>query len=101
MDTERLTKLSESKEFYVTANIEGKLGDEGYFGDAVEKLAKFENLHDYLVERQICIPKELEALRNEGKSKTVKFKELLAQKLINETLLDLLASKGITGGRKI
>jgi hypothetical protein len=87
---ERLTILSENKRFYVTDHIKGKLADDGYYGDAIQKLAKFENLYDYLIARQNSIPKELEILRNEGKIKTVTFRELLSRKMMNAALLTMM-----------
>lgn len=92
---ERLTKQSKEQEFYVTEYIAGKMGDEGYYGEAIEKLAKFENLYDYLLARKISLPEEMEKLRNEGKNKSYKFKEIFAQKLMNEALLALLSAQGL------
>lgn len=87
---ERLTRISSNKDCYVTDAVIGKLGDEGYYGEAIDKLAQFENLYDHLITRQEEIPKELEVLRQEGKSKTVKFRELFFQKLTYENFLILL-----------
>ena len=92
---ERLTILSNDHKTYLTKAIERKLDDEFYYGEAIQKLALFENMHEYLIESQTSIPKELETLRNQGKSKTVTFKELLTQKLINESMLMLLSRYGI------
>lgn len=91
----RFTKLSENKEFYVTDNISGILPDEGYYGEAVDKLAKFENLFDHLTARKKLIPAELENLRAAGKNKTVTFKELLMEKMVNEMMLVQLARQGL------
>lgn len=92
---ERMTKLLADKDCYITNNIVGNFESEGYYGDAIEKLAKFENLYDHLIARQSSIPKELETLRNAGKNKTVTFKELLAEKLVNEMMLKLLGRHGL------
>lgn len=83
----RLTKLSGDKGFFVTDKITGKIATEGYYGEAIEKLAKFENFCDHLIARRNSIHSELETLRNEGKTKTVTFKELLTEKMINEMIL--------------
>lgn len=91
----RLTRLAGNNEHYVTDSIEGKDENEGYYGEAVEKLAKFEDFYDHLVVRQDVIPKELEKLRSEGKSKTFRYKELFAEKLMNEVLLDQLRARGL------
>ena len=91
----RFTKLSESKTFYVTGDISGKLEHEGYYGDAVNRLAKFENLYEHLLARHNAIPAELEKLRLAGKNKTVTFKELLTEKMINDMILTQLERQGL------
>jgi hypothetical protein len=92
----RLTKLSKNKEFYNAVDDKSvKCENEGHYGDAIEKLAKFENFYDHLASRQKSIPTELEALRSGGKTKTVTFKELLAEKMINDMILTQLADHGL------
>jgi hypothetical protein len=91
----RLTKLSDSKMAFVTTGIDGKLEDEGYYGPAVEKLAKFENLCDSIIEKQSSLAMDLEALRAAGKEKNFKFKELLGQKIMNEMLLMQIRGQGL------
>jgi len=88
----RLTsKLSEDEGYLIK---EEKIihGVEGYMGEAVEKLAKFENFYDDLAASQDIIAKELEILRSEGKEKTTKFRELFGKKLMNNSTLILLKS---------
>ncbi|AHM57596.1 hypothetical protein EAL2_808p00900 (plasmid) [Peptoclostridium acidaminophilum DSM 3953] len=63
---------------------------EGYSGEAVEKLARFENFYDELVASQEEISRELEMLRNEGKEKSVRFRELFGKKLMNNNTLIML-----------
>lgn len=53
---------------------------------ALERLARFEDLFFGLEEEQRGISLQLEELRAQGKEKTVKFRELLAQKLANQTV---------------
>lgn len=62
---------------------------EGYSGDAINKLAKFEDIYDDIIANQSEISKELEKLRNEGKTHSVKFKELLVKKLTNSNILSI------------
>ncbi|MBV1757301.1 MAG: hypothetical protein KMY55_05580 [Dethiosulfatibacter sp.] len=57
---------------------------------AAESLAKFENLYEYVIDRETSIPEELAKLRNEGKEKTLRFRELMGQKLLNTSLIILL-----------
>lgn len=85
----RLTKLMKNNNLYVSKQIEEKHED-GYSGDAIEKLAKFENLFDYLIMQHEEIPKELEILRNEGKIKSYHFREILTNKLIIDAFLNLM-----------
>lgn len=85
----RLTKLREDNKTYVSKHIDEKL-KEGYSGDAIEKLAKFENLLDHLIEQHEELPKELEVLRNEGKIKSYKLREVFGQKLTIEAFLKLM-----------
>ena len=67
----------------------------GILGEAVTKLAKFENLYEDLLARQNDIAKELEALRLEDKTRTLKFKQLFANKLTNSNILTLFKSYGL------
>jgi hypothetical protein len=91
---ERLTKLAATGEYYIDKSMVNN-GEEGYYGEAIEKLARFENLYDYLIDKQRTIPVEMEKLRRENKTKTYKFKELMAQKLTNQTLLNLISGHGL------
>ena len=91
----RLTKLSSSGDYYVLdSNMVFCVNDE-YRGEAVEKLAKFENLHQYLMEMQKNIPAEMDKLREQNKTKSYRFKELMAQKLLHENMLNLLSLYGL------
>ncbi|HBH11861.1 MAG: hypothetical protein XD91_1853 [Clostridiales bacterium 38_11] len=57
---------------------------------AAESLAKFEDFYEYVVNRETLIPEELAKLRNEGKEKTLRFRELMGQKLLNTSFISLL-----------
>ena len=94
----RLTKESDSDSgaFVVHADLIEKCAD-GYGGKAIDKLAVFENVLDGLAEEQGKIAERLEALRSEGKTNSVKFKELLGQKLLNANTLALFEVHGIRG----
>lgn len=91
----RLTNKTENNDFYVTKFIDGKSGNEEYYGEAIEQLAKFENLFDHLMERKNEIPMELDALRSEGKNKTYGYKEKFAEKLMNDMMLGILEQYGL------
>ena len=60
-----------------------------------ERLAAFEDLACGLEEEQQSISRRLEELRGQRKEKTVQFRELLAQKLVNSSLIQLLERKGL------
>lgn len=83
----RLTIISDNG--YVIDKNTLQQTDKGYTGDAIEKLARFENLIEDLLNSQRQIPIELEMLRNEGKTKSVRFRELMVKKITNANLLDL------------
>lgn len=57
---------------------------------AMERLARCEDLLQGLEREQEDIAARLAALREQGKDKTVQFRELLAQKLTNSNLRLLL-----------
>ncbi len=75
---ERLTKKSEQNKYLI---------DNSKIEQVVERLALFENIYEDIVASQSEIHKELEKLRNEGKTKTVKFKELMVKKLTNNNMI--------------
>ena len=62
---------------------------------ALERLAAFEDLACGLEEEQQSISRRLEELRGQRKERTVQFRELLAQKLVNSSLIQLLERKGL------
>ncbi len=64
-------------------------------GDAVERLARFEDAVDELLAEQADATRQLERLRGEGRSKSVRFRELMGRKLTDQYLLVLLARHGI------
>ncbi|MGB4590394.1 MAG: hypothetical protein WBI17_14345 [Clostridiaceae bacterium] len=85
----------DTQDFYVTEFIEGKSDNEEYYGEAIERLAKFENLFDHLMKRKDAIPIELDSLRSEGKNKTYGYKEKFAEKLMNDMMLNMLEQYGL------
>ena len=85
----RLTELSENQQ-YVVDKLYIKEEKQCYGGQAIERLAAYENLYESLLRYQNEISKDLEMLRQANKNKSVKFKELLANKIVNNNLIDLL-----------
>jgi hypothetical protein len=64
-------------------------------GEAAERLAKYEAVLAELIADQADVARRLERLRDEGLSKTVRFRELMGRKLTNQYLLVLLKKHGI------
>ena len=62
---------------------------------AIQRLGIFEDAYDDLIGSQAQIPKELETLRRQGKEKTVKFRETMAQKLINNHIIMFFERHGL------
>ncbi len=75
--------------------LESDIGEKVYCGEAITRLASFENFYDDLVSQLDIISLELEQLRSQDKAKSVKFKELMVKKLTNNQILILLKSYGI------
>jgi len=62
---------------------------------AIQMLGQWEDALEELQRAQQQIPKDLEALRSSGKEKTVQYREMLAQKLINNNILLFIESHGL------
>ena len=83
----RLTKGKKGAHYLPKAAI--SCNENGFYGEAVEKLAKFEDICDRLHTEQSNISAELETLRKDGKTNSCKFKELMTKKLINSNMLSI------------
>ncbi len=68
---------------------------EGYTGDAIDVLARFEDFYQDLITDQKNISDQLEVLRMSEKTKTLRYKELFTQKLINQSFLLHLEKYGL------
>ena len=90
----RLTKSNNNTDFYVE-ETEINHTDKGYCGNAINRLALFENIYDDVFKSQIELHNELEKLRVEGKTKSLKFKELMIKKLTNTNAIILFESYGL------
>ena len=62
---------------------------------ALDRLARCENLLADLEREQTELAQTLESLRLQGKNKTVQFKELMARKLVNQQLRLRLEQYGL------
>lgn len=59
------------------------------------RLALYENLHADVLQSQSKTAAQLEILRAQGKEKSVRFREHLAQKLTNAAILAALQAHGL------
>lgn len=94
-DMKRMTRLDHASARYWLDRSEIDMAGNSCSGPAVERLARFENACVALLDRQEKIAADLEALRNRGRSNTVSFKQLLAEKLMNQAILVLFKSHGL------
>ena len=62
---------------------------------AIQKLGLFEDAYEDLIDSQVQIPKDLETMRNQGKEKTVRYRETMAQKLINNHIVMFFEKHGL------
>lgn len=69
---------------------------DGYImGEVIDKLARFESFYEELEKNQIDVSMQLEELRNEGKEKTVQYRELFTKKLVNNNVMAFLRFHGL------
>ena len=64
--------------------------------DDVQRLAAFESVYQELRDSRTTIPAEMEKLKAAGKEKTVRYRELLGQKLMNSQIVALFTRHGIS-----
>ena len=82
----RLTRKTESGSYEV---IEGFSQE-----DIIIKLACFENMYDALKNEQLKIAKEMDNMRSDDKTKTVTYKQKLANKLL---IMDIIGRFEVYG----
>ena len=63
--------------------------------DAIIRLGLYEDAYEDLLDSIERIPIELEAMRTEGKEKTVRYKETVTQKLINNNIVSFFERHGL------
>ncbi|MGE5405286.1 MAG: hypothetical protein ACM3PP_10175 [Candidatus Saccharibacteria bacterium] len=91
----RLTRAIGKKKGYIVNEALVIRVKEGYTGEAIEKLARFENALEALMVSQTEVSEELERLRSEDKTKSVRFKELMVKKMTNATMIAYFKSRGL------
>jgi hypothetical protein len=87
-EMERLTRKSE-KDVFVVDEARIKHDENGYCGEAIDKLAKLEDMYDKLISKMKEITEEMESMRLDGRMHTPKFRALEASKISTNTMLIL------------
>ena len=64
--------------------------------DQIQRIGSFEAIYEELANSINTIPAELEKLKADGKEKTVRYKELFGQKLMNNYIISLFERHGIS-----
>lgn len=67
----------------------------GFSGEAINRLGAFEDAYLGLLASQEEITAEMDRLRAEGKTSSVKFRQLFAKKLMNNEILSRFEKYGI------
>lgn len=89
----RSTFVHEGK-IYATHQIVD-MGEGVYAGEAVQRLAAFENIAQDIKASQEMVAAKLEQLRAEGKKNSVQFRELLVKKMNNAMILSVFMAYGL------
>lgn len=63
--------------------------------ELLDRLCRFEDVCEALLRTRTETAEELERLRAAGKAKTLRYRELLAARVMNENIISLLAVNGI------
>lgn len=86
---ERLTYLHDDTHQYVVDPTYIELTPDGFVGIAINRLGCFEDILEGIVNRQVQITAELASLRDANRTKTVRFRQLLTEKLTNVQVISL------------
>lgn len=90
----RMTYNTGGRLFYIIDDMIQQ-DENGYSGQAIERLAKFEDFFDDLNKNLIVISNEMAKLREDDKSHSPRFKELFTKKMINNNILMMLKYYGL------
>jgi len=79
-----------------TRKIDGQfIVRDGNMSAAIQRLGQFEDAYEALMTEQEQIPVILEELRANGKEKTVRYRETMARKLVNRTIMMFFEEHGL------
>ncbi len=84
----RFTQMAEGGKGYVAEAGSVQAGENGWQGQAVDRLAAFEDMREALAQRIADIPAELSQLRAQGREKSVRFRELTGEKMMAMAWMD-------------
>ena len=87
-------KAAEGGYIALPDNVEACAG--GWRGQAIDRLAAFEEMVDGLERRVREIPEELATLRAQGREKTVRARELTGEKMMAQMLLEMVGERGLS-----
>ena len=80
----------------ITVKSEGAIVTKEHSASEIaERLALFEDAYDEIIAKRETIPLELARLKEEGKEKTVRYRELFGEKLMLGYVVSLFARHGI------
>lgn len=82
---ERLTRKTDDN-IYVVDEASIKRAENGYSGDAIDKLARLEDMYEKLVSKEREITEEMETLRIDGRMHTDRYRHLEGVKITNNTM---------------
>ena len=66
-----------------------------FSSEEMERLEKFECVLRELLREYNAIPEEMERLRNDGKEKTARYRELMGRKLMYSAMISLFEKHGL------
>lgn len=61
----------------------------------IKKLAKYEDMYDYILQDTKEIVEKMEALKASGDNKSCRFKELMVRKMTNNNIISALKIHGV------
>ncbi|MDA3845145.1 MAG: hypothetical protein PF505_01200 [Vallitaleaceae bacterium] len=91
----RLTIKTDGSKHYMTGSQTVVKCEMGYEGEAIDRLAMYENVYEALIEKYENTIKEMEKLRKHNKTKTVMFKQLLVDKVSTKNMIMMFDIYGI------
>jgi len=83
----RLTSVIEDSKIYVVDSSLIESHPQGVTGAAIQTLAIYENTYEALMKKYEAVTLEMQNLKGQNKTKTVRFKQLLIEKVTTKNIL--------------